>query len=67
MTRSRVTAKQGDPVDIVLANGRVIDPETRLDAVRNVGIKGDKIAAVAEKAIQGKQTIDASGVVDHRK
>jgi hypothetical protein len=49
--------------DLVIAGGRVIDPETNLDAVRNVGIKGEKIAAVTEKAIQGKETIDASGHV----
>jgi N-acyl-D-aspartate/D-glutamate deacylase len=49
--------------DIVLANGRVIDPETGLDAVRNVGIVGDKIAAVTEKAITGQETIDATGHV----
>ena len=49
--------------DIVITGGRVIDPETGLDAVRNVGIKGDKIAAVTEKAIEGKETIDATGHV----
>ena len=49
--------------DLVITGGRVIDPETGLDAVRNVGIKGDKIAAVTEKAIQGKEMIDAKGHV----
>jgi len=49
--------------DLVITGGRVIDPETGLDAVHNVGIKGDKIAAVTEKAIQGKETIDATGHV----
>jgi hypothetical protein len=49
--------------DLVITGGRVIDPETGLDAVRNVGIKGDKIAAVTKEAIQGKETIDASGYV----
>jgi hypothetical protein len=34
--------------DIVLANGRVIDPESGLDAVRNVGIKAD----LAQQAAQ---------------
>ena len=52
-----------DNYDLVITGGRVIDPETKLDAVRNVGIKGDKIAAVTEKAIQGKETIDAKGHV----
>jgi hypothetical protein len=49
--------------DIVIIGGRVIDPETGLDAVRNVGIKGEKIAAVTEEPIQGKETIDAKGHV----
>ncbi len=29
--------------DIVILNGRVMDPETYFDAVRNVGIKDSKI------------------------
>jgi N-acyl-D-glutamate deacylase len=49
--------------DVVITGGRVIDPETGLDAVRNVGVKGDKIAAVTEKEIEGKETIDAKGHV----
>jgi N-acyl-D-glutamate deacylase len=49
--------------DIVVANGRVIDPESGLDAVSNVGIKGDKIAIVTEDPISGKETIDAKGHV----
>jgi N-acyl-D-glutamate deacylase len=49
--------------DIAIVNGRVIDPETGLDAVRNVGIKGETIAVVTDEAIEGKETIDASGHV----
>lgn len=49
--------------DIVLANGRVIDPETGLDAVRNVAIKDGKIAAVTADAITGTETIDVTGHV----
>ena len=41
-------AKQNETYDIVLANGRVIDPETYLDGKMHVGIKGDRIAAVSE-------------------
>jgi hypothetical protein len=57
-----MNAKQND-YDLVITGGRVIDPETGLDAIRNVGITGDKIAAVTEEAIQGKETIDAKGHV----
>lgn len=49
--------------DIVLANGRVIDPETRLDAVRNVGVKDGKIAAVSTGALKGQVVVDATGLI----
>ena len=46
--------------DLVIANGRVIDPESGLDAVRHVGIRGGTIAAVSESALTGTRTIDAA-------
>jgi N-acyl-D-aspartate/D-glutamate deacylase len=49
--------------DVVIANGRVMDPESGLDAVRNVGIRGGKIATISAELLQGKQTIDAKGLV----
>ena len=49
--------------DLVILNGRVMDPESQLDAVRNVGVKDGKIAAITEQDISGKETIDASGHV----
>src|SRR6185295_1038351 len=49
--------------DIVLLNGRVIDPETKLDAVRSVGITGGTIEAVVAGPLRGKQVIDATGLV----
>jgi dihydroorotase len=49
--------------DIVLANGRVMDPETNLDAVRNVGIRGGKIAAVSAAALEGRTVLDMKGLV----
>jgi N-acyl-D-glutamate deacylase len=54
---------QNEPYDIVLANGRVIDPETYLDGQMYVGIKGDRIAAVSETPLDGKQVIDVSGMI----
>jgi len=38
--------------DIVLANGRVIDPESGLDAIRHIGIRGSEIAAVSASPLQ---------------
>ena len=49
--------------DIVILNGRVMDPETEYGAVANVGIKDGQIAAITQDKISGKQTIDASGHV----
>jgi hypothetical protein len=49
--------------DLVILNGRVMDPESKLDEVRNVGVKDGKIAAVTKDAIKGNETIDAKGHV----
>jgi N-acyl-D-aspartate/D-glutamate deacylase len=54
---------QAAAYDIVIANGRVIDPESKLDAVRSVGIRGGKIAAIAAGPLRGTQIIDAKGLV----
>src|SRR5262252_5761981 len=51
------------PYDIVLANGRVMDPESNLDAVRNVGIRGGKIVAISESALEGPSVVDVRGLV----
>jgi predicted amidohydrolase len=49
--------------DIVIVGGRVIDPETRLDGIRNVAIQGDKIVAISEFPLEGDVVIDATGHV----
>jgi dihydroorotase len=49
--------------DIVLAGGRVMDPETKLDAIRNVGILNNRIAQISSEPLQGKETINAKGLV----
>jgi N-acyl-D-glutamate deacylase len=56
-------SEQNVVYDIVLTNGRVIDPETYLDGKYNVGIKGDQIAAVSDQPLQGKEIIDVSGLI----
>jgi len=48
--------------DIVIVNGRVIDPESHLDAVRNLGINGSTIKAITENKITGRTVIDARGL-----
>ena len=49
--------------DIVIANGRVMDPESGLDAVRHVGIQDGKIAVLSEDEITGAEVIEAGGHV----
>jgi len=49
--------------DIVFRGGRVMDPESGLDAVRYVGIQGKKIAAISTRPIRGKVEIDARNLV----
>jgi len=49
--------------DIVLEGGRVLDPETGLDAVRNVGVLGGKIAKISETPLSGRRVIHVSGLV----
>lgn len=46
--------------DLVVANGRVIDPESGLDAVRHVGIRGGRIETVSETPLAGTRVIDAA-------
>lgn len=60
---SSVSDSQHNTYDVVINGGRVMDPETGLDAIRNVGIVDGRIASVTEEAISGKQAIDASGLV----
>jgi len=49
--------------DVVLKSGRVIDPETNLDGIRDVGIRGDTVARISSEALTGTRTIDARGLV----
>jgi len=49
--------------DIVLNGGRVIDPETKLDAIRNVGIINNRIAQISSEPLGGKETINVTGLV----
>jgi N-acyl-D-aspartate/D-glutamate deacylase len=49
--------------DLVLDGGRVIDPETGLDAVRNVGIRDGKIVRVSAESLSGRRVVHAGGLV----
>jgi N-acyl-D-aspartate/D-glutamate deacylase len=49
--------------DVVLEGGRVLDPETSMDAVRNVGIRDGKIARIAAEPLRGRRVIQAGGLI----
>jgi len=59
----RVRAAADEAYDIAILNGRVMDPESGLDALRNVGIRAGKVAAISEAPLSAKSTIDARGLV----
>ena len=52
-----------DYYDLVILNGRVIDPESRTDSVRNLGISNGKIKTISRAQLTGRNTIDARGLV----
>ena len=49
--------------DLVVLNGRVIDPESRTDAIRNLGISNGTIKAITTNDLVGRTVIDARGLV----
>jgi N-acyl-D-aspartate/D-glutamate deacylase len=49
--------------DLVIRGGRVMDPESGLDAVRDVGVVKGRIGAVSAEPLRGAATIDARGLV----
>ncbi|HTI05180.1 MAG TPA: amidohydrolase family protein [Gemmatimonadales bacterium] len=49
--------------DRVILGGRVMDPASGLDAVRNIGLTDGKIAVITSDRIAGRDTIDARGLV----
>ena len=49
--------------DLVIANGRVVDPESGLDGVRHIGIRGGTIEVVSATPVAGSRVIDASHLI----
>jgi dihydroorotase len=57
-------ASAADKYDLIIKNGRVIDPAGRLDAIRDLGISGGLIAAVRANIVaDAVETIDARGKI----
>ena len=49
--------------DLVISGGRVMDPETEMDAIRHIGIRGGMVAKVSKVQLLGDETIDATDLV----
>ena len=49
--------------ELVIRGGRVVDPESRLDAVRNIGVSQGKVRAISSGSLNGRAVIDAAGLV----
>jgi len=60
---SATASQTGVVHDIVYTGARAIDPETGLDAVRNIAVDGDRIAAISDTPLKGRRMIDARGLV----
>jgi N-acyl-D-aspartate/D-glutamate deacylase len=49
--------------DVVVRRGHVIDPDSGLDAVRNIGIQNGRIMAISRGRMRGDLVIDAKGLI----
>lgn len=54
---------QSETYDVVIHNGRVMDPESGLDAVRNIGVTGGVVRTIGTEPLTGRADIDATGLV----
>jgi len=57
------TAGFAQQYDLVIEGGRVMDPESGLDATLNVGISNGKIVRVCVEPLAGKRVVSAKGLV----
>ncbi len=60
-----VVCSEKTTYDIVIFNGRIMDPFTRTDVMANMGIQEGKIAVIVpvDQMLSGDSVIDASGLV----
>ena len=49
--------------DLVIANGRVMDPESGLDSIRHLGIRAGQVVAISASPLAGTRVIDATNHV----
>jgi N-acyl-D-aspartate/D-glutamate deacylase len=54
---------RAEEFDIVIANGRVMDPESGVDRVLNVGIRSGRVAALSDQTLHAPDVVDAAGLI----
>ena len=60
---SNVGRAQGPQYDLGVANGRVMDPASGLDAIRHIGVTGGRVVAISDAPLRGRRVIDAANHV----
>lgn len=58
-----LACSRGESYPLVLEGGRVMDPATGLDSIRNVAIRDGKIVALSSERLNGDTVVDVSGLV----
>jgi cytosine/adenosine deaminase-related metal-dependent hydrolase len=58
-----LTACSDEGPELVLAGGRVIDPETGLDGIRWVAIDGGSVVEISERSLGGRQVLNVTGLL----
>ena len=58
-----VASACGPPYEVVIEGGRVMDPESGLDAIRNVGIVDGRVDAISVEPLEGARHVQAAGLV----
>ncbi len=49
--------------DLVILQGRVMDPESGLDSIKNIGIIDGTIHTITDSLLEGNEIIQASGLI----
>ena len=54
---------QAQDYELVISNGRVMDPESGLDGIRHLGINAGRIVVISDSPLSGSREINADGLV----
>ncbi len=60
---AQATTRRSTLLDRVIVGGRVMDPESRLDGVRSLGIRDGRVVSITTTIPAARDTIDAKGLV----